>query len=310
MIDKLIDLQSPPEKKTSVALGLFDGCHRGHNQVIKRAVERARKYDLAPAVFTFDTNTVTSKSGASERIMTDRQKRDHFRSCGVEYIYSPNFALLKDLSAEEFIEEILVRKMNCGAVFCGKDFTFGRNAGGNSRLLADICGSRYGIFCDIIADETLFGIKVSSTRIRELIREGKVFDANLLLGHFYSVYEPVIHGHELGRTMNFPTINQLIPENTVVPKHGVYASFTQINYKNYRSITNIGVKPTVEKNSALLAETYIIGYEGDLYGQRINVSLYDFVRPEMKFGSIDELFARIAADTEYVKKLDYKYNLF
>lgn len=306
----MIDLQSPPEKKTSVALGLFDGCHRGHKQVIKRAVERARKYGLAPAVFTFDTNTVTSKSGASERIMTDRQKRDFFRSYGIEYVYSPNFSELKDLSAEDFIEKILVKKMNCGAVFCGKDFTFGKNAGGNSRLLADICGSRYGIFCDIIADETVDGVKVSSTRIRELIREGRLLDANLLLGHFYSVCEPVIHGHELGRTMNFPTINQLIPENTVVPRYGVYASFTEIDGNNFRSITNIGVKPTVEKNSALLAETYIIGFEGDLYGQTVKVSLYDFVRPEMKFGSIDELFARIAADTEYVKNLDYKYNLF
>jgi len=306
----LIDLHDPPAKKTSVALGLFDGCHRGHIQVIKRAVERARKYDLAPAVFTFDTNTVTSKIGASERIMTDRQKRDFFRSYGIEYIYSPNFSDLKDLSAEDFISDILVKKMNCGAVFCGRDFTFGKNASGDSRLLADICGGRYGVFCDIIADETVNGAKVSSTRIRELIRDGKMLEANILLGHFYSVYEPVIHGHELGRTMNFPTVNQLIPENTVVPKHGVYASFTEIDGRNYRSITNIGVKPTVEKNSALLAETYIIGYEGDLYGQRLKVSLYDFVRPEMKFGSVNDLFARIASDTEYVKNLDYKYNLF
>lgn len=303
-------MHDPPEKKTSAALGLFDGCHRGHIQVIKRAVERAEKYDLAPAVFTFDTNTVTSKTGASERIMTDRQKRDIFRSYGIEYIYSPDFSDLKDLSAEDFISDILVKKMNCGAVFCGRDFTFGKNACGDSRLLADICGSRYGIFCDIIADETVYGVKVSSTRIRELIKEGKMPEANMLLGHFYSVYEPVIHGHELGRTMNFPTVNQLIPKNTVVPKHGVYASFTEIDGRNYRSITNIGVKPTVEKNSALLAETYIIGYKGDLYGQCLRVSLYDFVRPEMKFGSVEELFARIAADTEYVKNLDCKYNIF
>ena len=106
----MIDLQSPPEKKTSVALGLFDGCHRGHKQVIKRAVEWARKYGLAPAVFTFDTNTVTSKSGASERIMTDRQKRDFFRSYGIEYVYSPNFSELKDLSAKDFIEKIHGRR--------------------------------------------------------------------------------------------------------------------------------------------------------------------------------------------------------
>lgn len=288
--------------RTAAAMGLFDGVHRGHRAVIGEAVRLAEKLSVSPAVFTFETSTVSSKDGSANRIVTDSQKLELIRSMGVELIYSPPFDELKGLSAENFVKKILVERMNCAAVVCGSDFRFGRGAEGNCAVLRELC-DKYSISLDVVPDEKYGGVRISSSEIRKLIADGNIHEANTLLGYDYYIKETVIGGHQLGRTMDFPTINQLIPDGMAVPKHGVYASETEIDGTVFRSVTNIGVKPTVEKHSALLAETHIIDYSGDLYGRVLKVSLFEFLRPEKKFADVSELFSQIAKDTEHSRTM-------
>jgi riboflavin kinase/FMN adenylyltransferase len=286
--------------KTAVALGIFDGVHLGHREVLDTAVQKAAEYGATPSVFTFDTGSVTSK-GRLESLITDEQKRRRLAEIGIENVCSENFADLCDMSAEQFVERVLVKKMGAVCVVCGEDFRFGKGGGSDTEDLKRICGG-YGITVCGVKQLKIGGETVSSTRIRELIKHGKIADANALLGWHYGYCEEVVHGFQRGRTINFPTINQLIPTGLVLPKFGVYCSKVLIDGGEYAAVTNIGVKPTVEKNSPPLAETYIIGYSGDLYGRVLDTLLYEFIRPERRFESFDELKSEITKNTEYAKK--------
>ncbi len=284
----------PPEK-TAVALGYFDGLHLGHIGVISAALAQQ---DMCPAVFTFNCDTTLPKFMRREDIISFKNKCELMQRVGVEYLFAPDFAEVCDLPAEEFVTEILIKRLNAGFVCCGTSFRFGRGGSGDPAVLCEL-GERLGIKVEIVADVCDGGIPISSTHIRELIRCGKVAEANRLLGYDLWYRLPVIHGNHIGRKLSFPTINQVIPETNIIPKFGSYKSFVSVGGKNYRGVTNIGVKPTVENRgdgSGAVMETHIIGFDGDLYGQNISVSLVDFIRPELKFSSLEELKKQIAAD--------------
>lgn len=286
-----------------MAAGLFDGVHLGHKAVIGEAARIARENkDISAAVFTFDTATVTSKGGALGCILNREDKLSMLGQLGAEYVYSPDFQGFKEYSAERFVREILCEKMRAKYVVCGTDFRFGKGASGNAEVLRTL-GAECGITVMTVppvSEEN--GRKISSSHIRELISEGNIRQANALLGYEYYFSLPVISGNKLGRTIDFPTINQRLERERALPKFGVYASRAEIDGRTYFGITNVGVKPTVSDNREVLAETYIIGFEGDLYGEKVKLSLIEFIRPEVKFGGIDELKVQIKNDVMTVLK--------
>lgn len=291
-----------PVTETVCALGLFDGVHRGHRLVIETAVKLAQQRGLRSAVFTFRTDTVTSKGhdGRIEMILTDTAKQEHFRALGVDHLYSPDFRELKDMTGDEFVREVLINRLRCTAVVCGDDFRFGRGAKDDCNSLR-FYGQKYGFEVHVCDKLNFEGEEVSSTAIRQYIRTGHVDKANRLLGYTFGFCLEVEHGRELGRTWNFPTINQTVPRGQILPKFGVYASRVLIGGDEYKGVTNVGVKPTLRAHDMPLAETYILGYSGDLYGQRIDVMLDKFIRPEIGFDSFEELKAQIARDTQTVR---------
>ena len=255
-------------KNTAVALGLFDGVHLGHRAVIECATSQ-KKNGLVPAVLTFSTDhLIPRRKQGMKRILTDRLR----------------FAYLEQLG--------------------GYDVRFGKDAAGDIHLLRTLC-DRFGIrllAVPVLLDE---GKPVSSTRIRHCLAEGDIPVANRLLGYDYCIDFEVAHGLEIGRKIGIPTINQIYPEQFVIPRFGVYASYAIVEGKRYKSITNVGVKPTIAGERFPLAETYIIGVGAHLYGQNIKVSFKEFVRGERKFAGIDELAAEIRANIEQIKRMTY-----
>ncbi len=289
-------------KKTAVALGMFDGVHIGHRAVFERAESFENDFTEA-AVFTFDSGSISSKHGKSYRfIVPNSIKLRMIREAGIKNICCADFSELKDCEPEEFVRTVISGKMNAAAVVCGPDYRFGKNAAGSVDLLKEL-GRKYGFEVSTVSPVEKSGEKVSSSGIRKLLAEGNVKKAGTFLGYRYRITAPVTDGNHIGRTIGFPTINQSFEEGQLIPAYGVYASGAVIDGRVYSAVTNIGVKPTVEDSCAPLAETHIIGYSGNLYGQTVEVSLSEYLRGEQKFSSVDELKAQIKKDTEKAKAL-------
>lgn len=288
--------------KTVVSLGIFDGIHRGHQAVINTA-GRFKTQGLDSVLFTFKTDTVTTKGkdGRIEMLLSDELKKEHFEKMGVDYIFSPRFYELKNMTAQDFVEKILYKRLNAAVVVCGEDFHFGKGALGNAEKLGILC-DKYNIKTVIVKQAEYDGKKISSTEIRECIRQGKIKKANEMLGYNYYYKLPVLHGNEIGRTLDFPTINQEISKGHIMPRFGVYITRTKIDKKWRHSISNIGIKPTVEIKPVPLIETNIFDFKGDLYGKIIKVELLKFLRPERKFESLDELRHQVHSDINKTKE--------
>lgn len=283
-------------KKTAVALGLFDGVHLGHRAVIDAALAQ-RENGLTATVFTFEPECVLRKSGGSSGYIYTRTEKEILlrEQIGVGDIVSPLFEQLCSLSGEKFTRGVLSGQLNAAYVCCGDDFRFGRNAACGARELTDY-GRRYGFAVEVVSPVEYGGSAVSSSRIRELLQSGDITAANELLGSAYFINATVTDGNHIGRTIDFPTINQEFAEGQLVPRYGVYSTHANVGGRVLPSVTNVGVKPTVGGVDRPLAETHIIGYSGDLYGKNVDVCFSGFIRPERKFGSLDELKAQIAAD--------------
>lgn len=288
------------DTKTAVALGLFDGIHMGHRLILRKALSYP---EYKPAVFTFNTESIKFKHGKPfEYIYPNIRKLEIIRSMGFDYIESPDFDTLKNLDGESFAEKILAKKMNAGIVICGENFRFGKNASCNVNNLYSL-GEKYNFKVEVIKlAEKSGNTPVSSGLIRELLKHGKISELSEL-GFCYTIKNTVSEGNKIGRTISFPTINQHFASGQLVPERGVYCSETVIDNVCYNSITNIGVKPTVEKNIKPLAETHILGYSGNLYGMCAEVRLKNFIRSEKKFSSVNELKAQIAEDIKYIKTI-------
>lgn len=292
-----------PNEKTAVALGIFDGVHRGHRRVLERAFSHP---ELKRAIFTFNTHTVDSKGKDYKMLITDSFKKKLLERAGADYIYSPDFYELKMMPAEDFARDILKGVLHAEVAVCGEKFRFGHNALGDSEALTKY-GKKYGFKVEIVERLDDNGTRISSSLIRRLVSEGDIAKANKLLGYSYGYSLEVIHGNEIGRTWDFPTINQQIPNGLILPRFGVYVSCVHIGNRLYTGVTNIGVKPSIERDIKPLAETFIVDFEGDLYGQEIEIELFEFIRPEKKFDSLDELKAEIKRNTEYAKEAFLKY---
>ena len=290
------------DKKTSVALGIFDGVHLGHRAILKLA----KKYssdDTAFGVFTFKSSSVEKKHGEDySYIYTDRQKEELLESLGTEVIFTPKIRELMDMSGKDFAGYILKEKFNAAYVICGERFRFGKGAGCGADELEEF-GRIYGFEvkrCPTVLDGSG---KISSAAIKEHLKSGEIPYANKLLGKKYFIESTVKEGNRIGRTISFPTANQLFEKRQVIPAIGCYASVCTVDGKKFPAVTNIGVKPTVEKNIMPLAETHILGFEGDIYGKMIKTELSAFIRAERKFSSLEALKQQIKKDVLSAEKL-------
>ncbi len=280
----------------ALALGTFDGFHIGHKKVIENAI--ASNKSARVLLFNEHPQKVLKKKSPGELITeTDRIKL--LGEWGVEPIVI-NFSNIMTLTYEEFFYEIIVKKIGASVLSCGFNYHFGAKALGNTENLKTLCEKEN---IELLVSEPVEykGEPVSSTRIRNAIRNGDIEDANNMLGREFSYDFLVVHGDARGRTIESPTINQFFSDDFIVPEYGVYASFSVIDGKKYSSVTNVGVRPTIEGFSKERSETNIIGFDGDLYYKNISVHLLKKIREEMKFGNLDELRSQIAKDREVSK---------
>ena len=285
--------QIPELKSTAIALGCFDGIHLGHRAVIEKL--NLPEYEkLEKAVFSF-ADAPSFKKGA-ESISSFDDKCEILSSLGVSKLILPSFDSVRDYSPESFFSDILIKRLDARLLVCGENYRFGRCAAGDSGLLRQLCEEK-GIDCIVVPSVKYGGEMISSSRIRDALSNGDVESASAMLGRQFSYRFEVVHGRQLGRQLGTPTINQYFPEDFLIPAYGVYASITEVGGKRYPSVTNIGIKPTVQTNIPL-SETWIIGLNDDLYGQFVRVSLVRYMRNERKFSSIDELKQAIHKDRE------------
>lgn len=273
-----------------IALGTFDGLHIGHKAVITaEKTEYRQKFALM-----FARHPLLDLKGENPGTLTTAVKEKQILDeWGVKPIYT-NFADICSFSPEEFVDRVLINQYNAKSLACGFNYRFGKNAEGTSETLALICAQRE-IKLTVVDAVKYAGTPVSSTRIRNALRNGDMKDAKAMLGRYFSYDFEVLHGDERGRILGSPTINQFFDEGFTVPQYGVYASFTLIDGKKYPSVTNVGIRPTVGK-SEKRSETNIVGFEGNLYGKRPEVFLVEKIRGEMRFASLEELSDRIAQD--------------
>ncbi len=281
-------------KKRAIALGNFDGIHKGHFAVISSALQAARQWGMIPTVLLLSPLPACVIDGrAVPELITEADKEKLFADMGVEVVRI-DFLKIKDYSPQEFFVKVLVGELNAGVLSCGFNYRFGKGGEGDSTLLGWLCEVT-GVELIVAPAVCCAGETVSSTRIRSAIECGDIELANEMLGREFGYKLEVVHGDHLGRSLDCPTINQLFPEGLIVPKYGVYASRTLVDGKWYRSVTNIGRRPSFE-NDEQRSETHIIDYDGDLYGMEIEVRLIRYKRGEMKFNSLDELKEQLKKD--------------
>lgn len=283
--------------KRVIALGFFDGVHLGHAVLLQKARQEADRLGCAAAALTFDRHPEEVIFGKKllllntpqdrERIMKEQYHMD-------EVIVLPFDEHMMRMSREEFIQNILVEQLQAESVICGHDFTFGYKGLGNARTLQAFFGERCHVIEPVMAD----GQIISSTAIRSLLQNAKTEQANRLLGHNHFLTSTVIHGKHLGRKIGIPTANLLLPEDVMPPAYGVYASLAN----GLPAVTNIGVRPTMDDGEAPTVESWLMDFRGNLYGKTMKVELLQYIRPEKKFASVEQLRDQIFRDADVVRQ--------
>ena len=291
-------------KKYAVALGSFDGLHLGHMAVINKALSfKAEGYIPCALVFDVHPMNVTG-AGAPVELMTAQARDKMLESLGVE-IKKISFESIMNLSAREFVSEVLLKELGAGAVCCGYNYYFGCGAKADSKELSTLC-AEFGIACEVAEKIEYDGAPVSSTRIREALQNGDIELANRMLGREFSYDFVVVSGDRRGRLIGAPTINQHFPDGFIVPKFGVYVSAVCVNGELHPAVTNIGRRPSFTCDD-LRSETCIMDFSGDLYGKNVEVKLIKYIRPERAFNSLEELGSQIAVDAKTAKEVFAKY---
>lgn len=296
---KLEDLKQ--NEDLCIAIGMFDGVHRGHKAIIREAVKISKEKNIKSAVVTFDIhprslieNVVTPRI-----ITTNKSKSKIIELLGVDYLFFIEFNEdLRDLNDLVFLEK-LCRNLNVNTIVCGYNYTFGKDGSGDINLLKEY-KNKFNYDIKIIDRVSFNSKKISSSIIRNKILDGNIKEANYLLGHNLSYSGKVIRGKSLANTIGFPTANVAVDSNICI-KNGVYISLTYIDSEVYQSITNIGYTPTV-KNDFKVMETNIFGFYGNIYGKTIRVEFLEFLREEAKFSSVEELKERVFEDICKSKK--------
>ena len=291
-----------PAGSTCAALGLFSGLHLGHMAVINQMLALAKAGGLKPLVFTFTAERhAPAAKGSMTGLLSFEQMCALLSQAGVGQIVCPEFDEFCALTPERFVREVLYTRLGVAGVVCGFDYRFGKDALGDTNSLRALC-ARLGIAAEVVPAVLVDGQPAASRRIRALVESGEIPAANRLLGRHFAIDFEVVRGRQLGRTLGLPTINQVFPPGFTLPRFGVYATRSCLGGKIYSSVTNVGVKPTVG-SEAVLAETYIQDFSGDLYGERVNVEFVQFLRPEQTFPDLCALKAAISADAAQAKAI-------
>ena len=280
---------------SAVAIGKFDGVHLGHRKLIEKITEQKNKNRLA-TVFTFDTSAAAFFGQDEKELTTIAEKRRIFEEMGIDVLIEfPLNSVTAATEPEEFVHRYLAAQMRAAYICAGDDLSFGRNGAGNYELL-ERYASVYGYQAELIDKVKIDGKEVSSTRVREAVREGRMETVTRMLGAPYSVSGCVEHGRKLGRTIGMPTANLIPDPDKLLPPNGVYYSHAVIDGRTYKSISNIGCKPTVNVGQTVGIETYLYDMAEDLYGKDMTVFLHAFRRAEMKFDNVEQLRAQMEAD--------------
>jgi len=301
LIQNAKELQ-PGSRKVCVAIGVFDGAHLGHQQIIRQTVADARQHDAVALVVTFDRhpNSIVAPDRVPPQIFARSQKLRAMKSLGadalLEIVFDKTFS---EKNGEVFIRELAHGLEKIHSVCVGADFVFGCQRSGNVALLKQL-GGELNFQVHGMAELALDGKIVSSTRIREAIRGGDLDAAGQMLGRPYAICGAVVAGDQLGRQLGFPTAN-LDTTNLVLPPNGVYAARTQWNGRFYRVALNLGVRPTVTLGPQLRVEAHLLDFSGELYGAELEVEIGPKLRAEQRFTSVAELREQIVRDVAAVR---------
>ena len=304
----MIVLTGPPFEwevgvDTAVTIGVFDGVHVGHRQVISDLITLAASSRLSPAIVTFNPHplSILAPERAPKMLTSVDQRIDQFRQLGVEFVGVLDFPDIRHLLASQFCEEVLFRALRAKRVVVGADFRFGRDRGGDAKLLADE-GERLGFEVSVV---DLFGYRdgvVSSTRIRQLLSDGRVEEAAALLGRPYELAGPVVEGERRGGSIGFPTANIAISPERQLPGRGVYAGQAVAGDEIHLAAINVGTRPTFDGQGTTI-EAYLLDYSGDLYGRLLAIDFRARLRDELRFDGVEALTSQIRRDVERVREV-------
>lgn len=292
------------QKKRVIALGFFDGVHRGHGALLSRVAQVAQEMGAIPAAVTFDTHPENLIIGSPMPLISSPLDRAELmrRYYGIQEVIIAHFDdRMMHMPWRDFVTDFLIRENGAVHLVAGHDFHFGYKGEGNPERLKTVC-AEMGIGCDIIPKVELDGITISSTYIRTLIAQGEMERADAFLGHPHVLTDRVAHGKKLGSTLGFPTVNLHFPPGVLVPAYGVYA--TRVWFENGDSrpaVTNIGMRPTVDDGDAVSVEGYILDFQGDLYGQTIRMEFFRRLRGERKFPSLDALREEVMRNAQQTR---------
>ena len=287
-----------------LALGNFDGVHRGHRKILDRVIRVAAEHGGTSVIMTFDPHPprVVRPDKAPALLMTTAQKLDAIAAAGVQGAAIVRFtAELSQWEPDRFVQTVLVDWLRVAEVWVGANFLFGHDRAGNFSLLRTL-GATLGFKAEKIDPVRYKDFVVSSTRVRRLVAEGRVDEAGALLGHQYYIDGTVIQGDQRGRTIGFPTAN-LCTENELLPPHGVYATTATLGGVVRPSVTNVGVRPTVDSSGRTQVETHLFNFDQNLYGQSVRVGFVQRIRDERAFDSLDALRTQIGADCDKARVL-------
>ncbi|MEI8102156.1 MAG: riboflavin biosynthesis protein RibF [Chlorobium sp.] len=291
---------------SAVTVGSYDGVHKGHRSIIARMVAVAHALNLRSVVVTFEPHPRRvlggDVSGPLGLLTTLDEKIDLLAAQCVDLLvlvrFTPDFALR---SSDDFIRNILVGSLGAQSIIVGYDHAFGRDRSGSRKTL-ECVGRELGVAVEVVEEVLIDDEHFSSTRIRKLLQDGKIEEANAFLGAPYMITGTVVEGEKRGREIGFPTVNlQLTDKNKLLPRPGVYLAQTVLGGFSYNALTNIGVRPTISSAGQLSIEAHFLGYNGDLYGCNIRLSLLRFIREEKKFLNVDALKQQIQKDKKTVE---------
>ena len=287
-------------EKYIYALGFFDGVHLGHQALLGACVALAKEQNAEPAAITFESHPQSLFSNQIPPLLnTLRDRQRLLERYGMEKVLA--FPVTKEVMSTDwrtFLDSLV--EQDAAGFVCGDDFRFGNRGEGNGRLLEQYCIEK-GLPCILVPEQTVDGTRVSSTHIRRQIEQGDMATAVWFLGHPHILTGEVVPGRQLGRTIGVPTANLRLPEGILVPRYGVYCCKAIVDGKAYPAVTNVGHRPTVEGRHVTV-EPWLLDFEGDLYGREITLEFYFFLRPEQKFGSLEELKDQIQADAEKTRR--------
>ena len=280
------------DRKRIIALGFFDGVHRGHGALLSLCAQRAKEQNAIPAAFTFDAHPASFITGSPTPLLSTPADRAGLmrREYGIQDVIVGHYdKAMMTMPWREFITEYLVKGNSAAGLVAGHDYHFGYKGEGNPQRLQALCGG-LGLGCDIVPEVELEGITVSSTYIRSLIAQGEMAQAVRFLGHPHVLTGSVNHGKRLGSTLGFPTVNLRLPAGIIVPAHGVYATRAVLaDGRSFPAVTNVGVRPTVDAGDTVNVEGYLLDFDGDLYGRQVRMEFHKRLRGERKFPSMEAL---------------------